>query len=102
MIVGVLKEIKTQENRVCMTPAGVEVMKQHGHTVLVEKAAGVGSGFADADYEAAGAKIVAAPADIYAQSDMVMHVKEPSPPNTAWSAPARSSSPISTSRPTRS
>ena len=79
MIVGVLKEIKAQENRVCMTPAGVEVMKQHGHTVLVEKSAGVGSGFSDADYEAAGAKMVAAPAEIYAQSDMVMHVKEPQP-----------------------
>lgn len=44
MIVGVLKEIKAEENRVSMTPAGVEVMKQNGHTVLVEKDAGVGSG----------------------------------------------------------
>ena len=48
MIVGVLKEIKTEENRVCMTPAGVEVMVQHGHTVLVENSAGAGSGFEDA------------------------------------------------------
>jgi alanine dehydrogenase len=79
MIVGVLKEIKAQENRVCMTPAGVEVMKQHGHSVLVEKSAGVGSGFSDAEYEASGAKIVATPAEIYGQSDMVMHVKEPQP-----------------------
>ena len=79
MIVGVLKEIKAQENRVCMTPAGVEVMKQHGHTVLVEASAGAGSGFSDAEYQAAGAKVVTAPAEVYAQSDMVMHVKEPQP-----------------------
>ena len=58
MIVGVLKEIKAQENRVCMTPAGVEVMKQRGHTVLVEKTAGVGSGFTDEQYVAAGATII--------------------------------------------
>ncbi len=79
MIVGVLKEIKSQENRVCMTPAGVEVMKQHGHSVLVEASAGAGSGFSDADYQAAGARVVAVPSEIYAQSDMVMHVKEPQP-----------------------
>jgi alanine dehydrogenase len=79
MIVGVLKEIKSQENRVCMTPAGVEVMKQHGHTVLVETSAGVGSGFPDEAYVAAGAEIRATPAEVYAQSDMVMHVKEPQP-----------------------
>ena len=47
MIVGVLKEIKAEENRISMTPAGVEVMKQNGHDVLVEKAAGSGSGFED-------------------------------------------------------
>jgi alanine dehydrogenase len=77
MIVGILKEIKTEENRVCMTPAGVEVMVQHGHTLLVEKSAGAGSGFEDAAYLAAGAEIVATAAEIYARSDMVMHVKEP-------------------------
>ncbi|MGD9010526.1 MAG: alanine dehydrogenase, partial [Desulfobacteraceae bacterium] len=47
MIVGILKEIKVEENRVCMTPAGAEVMTQNGHTVLVEKTAGIGSGFED-------------------------------------------------------
>jgi alanine dehydrogenase len=55
MIVGILKEIKTEENRVCMTPAGVEVMIHNGHTVLVEKSAGAGSGFADEAYLKAGA-----------------------------------------------
>jgi alanine dehydrogenase len=62
-----------------MTPAGVEVMKQNGHSVLVETNAGIGSGFSDDDYRAAGATIATAPADVYAKSDMVMHVKEPQP-----------------------
>ena len=79
MIVGILKEIKVEENRVCMTPAGVEVLKNNGHQVLVETSAGVGSGFSDADYEKAGAEISPSPADVYARSEMVMHVKEPQP-----------------------
>ena len=58
MIIGVLKEIKADENRVAITPAGVEIMKQNGHTVLVEKAAGRPSGFTDDMYAAAGAEIV--------------------------------------------
>jgi alanine dehydrogenase len=79
MIVGILKEIKTEENRVCMTPAGVEVMKQNGHTVMVEKTAGVGSGFDDAAYVQAGAEIVDTPREIFERAEMVMHVKEPLP-----------------------
>jgi alanine dehydrogenase len=79
MIIGILKEIKTEENRVSMTPAGVEVMKDHGHTVLVGKSAGVGSGFEDKAYTAAGAEIVKIAKEIYNRSDMVMHVKEPMP-----------------------
>ena len=77
MIVGILKEIKVAEKRVCMTPAGVSVMIQNGHEILVEKDAGVGSGYEDSLYIEAGATIVDTPADIYAKSDMVMHVKEP-------------------------
>jgi alanine dehydrogenase len=80
MIVGILKEIKAEENRVCMTPAGVEVMKQNGHTVLVEKSAGVGSGFEDVQYAQAGAEIASSAKEIFKRSDMVMHVKEPLPP----------------------
>ncbi len=80
MIVGILKEIKAEENRVAMTPAGVEVMCENGHTVLVEKSAGVGSGFTDQDYAAAGAEIVDTAGEIYRRSEMVMHVKEPLPP----------------------
>ena len=79
MIVGILKEIKVQENRVAMTPAGVEVMKLNGHTLLVEKNAGAGSGFEDEAYAQAGAEIVATAKEIFARADMVMHVKEPQP-----------------------
>jgi alanine dehydrogenase len=77
MFVGILKEIKPEENRVSMTPAGVEVMQRAGHTVLVEKGAGLGSGFPDDAYAKAGAQLVAKAAGIYKKADMVMHVKEP-------------------------
>jgi len=80
MIVGILKEIKEEENRVCMTPAGVEVMRQNGHAILVEKAAGSASGFEDEAYIKMGAEIIGTPEDIFERSDMVMHVKEPLPP----------------------
>ncbi|KAF1074233.1 alanine dehydrogenase [Halodesulfovibrio sp. MK-HDV] len=79
MIVGVLKEIKVKENRVCMTPAGVTTMVSRGHEVLVEKNAGVGSGFSDAEYVAAGATIIDTPQAICDKAEMVMHVKEPQP-----------------------
>ncbi len=79
MIVGILKEIKAEENRVSMTPAGVEVLKQHGHEVLVEKNAGSGSGFEDSAYIKTGASIIDAREDIFARSDMILRVKEPQP-----------------------
>ena len=79
MIVGILKEIKTEENRVCMTPAGVEVMRQNGHEVLVEKNAGLGSGFDNKAYQTAGAEIIDTPKEIFKRAKMVMHVKEPLP-----------------------
>jgi alanine dehydrogenase len=79
MILGILKEIKTEEYRVSMTPAGVEIMKSHGHELLVEKNAGVGSGFDDKAYINAGAEMVKAAKEIYQRSEMVMHVKEPQP-----------------------
>jgi alanine dehydrogenase len=77
MIVGILKEIKPEENRVSSTPAGAEVLVQNGHRVLVEKAAGIGSGFNDEAYRSSGVEIFNTPQEIYGQSDMVMHVKEP-------------------------
>lgn len=79
MIVGILKEIKVAEHRVCMTPAGVEVMFENEHKILVEKDAGAGSGFTNSDYLRAGAEIIETPAEIYNKADMVMHVKEPQP-----------------------
>ena len=79
MIVGIPKEIKAEENRVCMTPAGVEMMVQAGHQLLVEQAAGVGSGFSDEEYLTAGGTIVDTPQEIYRRAEMVMHVKEPQP-----------------------
>lgn len=79
MKVGVLKEIKVLEKRVCMVPSGVATMVGNGHEVVVETGAGAGSGFADEDYKLAGATIGATPADVYGTCDMVMHVKEPQP-----------------------
>ncbi len=79
MIVGILKEIKVAENRVCMTPAGVEVMRANGHNVLVETQAGERSGFDDDAYIEAGAEIVQSAAEVYRRAEMVMHVKEPQP-----------------------
>jgi alanine dehydrogenase len=79
MVVGILKEIKVAENRVCMTPSGVEVMRDNGHDVLVESLAGVRSGFSDSDYQEVGAEIVAAAEEVYQRAEMVMHVKEPQP-----------------------
>ncbi len=79
MIVGILKEIKTLENRVSMTPAGVEILAQKKHIVLVEQDAGVASGFTNDDYVRAGAEITPGPKEIYDRAEMVMHVKEPLP-----------------------
>lgn len=79
MIIGILKEIKAAENRVSMTPAGVETLVQNSHAVLVEKDAGKGTGFTDNDYVKAGGEIIASAAELYSRADMVMHVKEPLP-----------------------
>jgi alanine dehydrogenase len=77
MIIGVPKEIKNNENRVALTPAGVVSFVQSGHKVLIEKGAGIGSGFADADYAQAGAGIIELAADVWASAEMIMKVKEP-------------------------
>lgn len=77
MIVGVPKEIKSDEYRVAMIPAGVEELTLKGHRVLVESHAGAGSGLFDEDYRRAGAEIVDGPADIFGQADLVVKVKEP-------------------------
>ncbi len=77
MIIGVPKEIKNQEDRVALTPAGVMALVKAGHSVYVEKNAGVGSGFSDAEYVAEGAKILDKAADVWAKSNMIIKVKEP-------------------------
>jgi alanine dehydrogenase len=79
MIVGILKEIKAEENRVCMSPGGVEFMRQRGHQILVEKNAGKASGFTNATYKKAGAEVVDSSQDIYKRAKMIMRVKEPQP-----------------------
>ena len=79
MIVGVPREIKSDEYRVAMLPVGAEELTQAGHTVLVEAGAGLGSGIADAQYEAAGATIVTDGAEIWSAADLVVKVKEPQP-----------------------
>lgn len=80
MIVGLPKEIKDNEYRVGLTPAGVRALTDAGHKVVVERSAGEGSGFADALYERAGATMLDSPDDIWAQGDMIVKVKEPIAP----------------------
>lgn len=80
MIIGVPKEIKNNENRVGVTPAGVAELVKRGHEVYVQKSAGLGSGFSDDDYVAAGAKMLPAIEDVYAAADMIIKVKEPIEP----------------------
>lgn len=79
MIIGVPKEIKNNENRVALTPAGLISFVKAGHKVLVEKDAGIGSGFTNEDYANVGAEIVENAADVWAGAEMVMKVKEPLP-----------------------
>ena len=80
MIIGVPKEIKNNENRVALTPAGAAELAKHGHELYVQSTAGNGSGFLDEDYMAAGAKILPTIEDVYAIADMIIKVKEPIEP----------------------
>ena len=77
MIIGVPKEIKEQEQRVALLPSAAEQLKRRGHSVVVEKNAGVGSGYADEQYVKAGAEIIDNPDDVFARADMIVKVKEP-------------------------
>ncbi len=79
MIVGVVKEIKAHEYRVGLIPSGVRELTRTGHEVLVVADAGVGSGFADSDYEAVGGSICRSPADVFARAELIVKVKEPQP-----------------------
>lgn len=77
MNIGVPREIKPGENRVAMTPGGVEVLISLGHKVFIEESAGVGSGFNDEDYKEAGAELFGSPAEVFSKADMILKVKEP-------------------------
>lgn len=77
MIIGVPREIKPQENRVALLPSAAYQLIKRGHAVVVEKSAGVGAGFPDADYETAGAKLVDTHEAVFAEADLIVKVKEP-------------------------
>lgn len=79
MIIGVPKEIKNNENRVALTPAGAGVLAASGHQVVLEREAGSGSGFSDEDYEKEGVRILSDAADVWGTAEMIMKVKEPLP-----------------------
>lgn len=79
MIVGVPKEIKKQERRVAITPAGVTAFVSHGHRLLIERGAGLGSAILDDQYRAAGAELVSDPSLIWSEAEMILKVKEPLP-----------------------
>ncbi|MBN2113969.1 MAG: alanine dehydrogenase [Acidimicrobiia bacterium] len=87
MIVGVPAEIKPDEYRVSMTPAGVRELVAHGHRVVVQKDAGRGSSFDDAAYVAVGAEILPNAADVFAAADLIVKVKEPQPAEIAMLEP---------------
>ena len=79
MRIGVPKEIKDNENRIAMTPAGVEALTGDGHEVMVQAGGGLGSGIADREFEKAGARMVKKAADIWSSAEMIVKVKEPLP-----------------------
>ncbi len=79
LVVGVPREVKTDEHRVAITPDGVLEMSHHRVTVVIESGAGVDSGITDEDYRAVGATIVASAQDAWGDADLVLKVKEPQP-----------------------
>ena len=77
MIIGVPKEIKTNENRIALVPAGAELLRAKGHRVCIERGAGLGSGFSDEQFVTAGAELMETPEAVWATAEMIMKVKEP-------------------------
>ena len=77
MIIGVPKEIKTHENRVALQPGGALQLKRNGHEVIIQKGAGIGSGFPDEHYIEAGATIIDDVEEVWKRAEMIMKVKEP-------------------------
>jgi alanine dehydrogenase len=87
MVIGVPKEIKDHETRVGLVPSGVITLVEHGHTVYVESGAGLGSSLTDEEYQEAGALVLPRAAEVWAQADLVVKVKEPQPSETAYFRP---------------
>jgi alanine dehydrogenase len=87
MIIGIPKEIKDNEYRIAVPPAGVRELERHGHRVLVERGAGMGSGFTDEEYAAAGAELLNDAAEVWGEAGMVVKVKEPLPSEYAHLRP---------------
>ena len=83
MIVGIPRETKTDEHRVALLPIGGELLSRDGHTVLIERGAGLDSGYDDAAYEAVGVEVVDSADEIYRRGELVMKVKEPQPDELA-------------------
>ena len=79
MIIGVPREIKEQEYRVALLPSGAYQLMKRGHQVIVERGAGIGAGYPDAEYEAAGAKLADTHVAIFMEADLIIKVKEPLP-----------------------
>jgi alanine dehydrogenase len=89
MRIGVPKEVKPDEYRVAITPAGVREMAEHGHELLIEVGAGEGSAIADAQFESQGARIVPSAAEVFGEAEMVLKVKEPQAPEIEMLAPGQ-------------
>ena len=103
MIIGIPKEIKNNENRVALTPAGARELVKRGHKVYVQATAGVNSGFADDAYTAVGAEMLPSIEEVYARAEMIVKVKEPVAPEyklirrdqpVRWSTAGRSAVPM--------
>jgi alanine dehydrogenase len=89
MIIGIPREIKQDEYRVAMLPVGVELLKGDGHKIVLEKGAGLGSGFDDAAYASVGAELVDSAEELYTRAEMIVKVKEPQPEEIEWLRPGQ-------------
>lgn len=87
MIVGVPTEVKTEEYRVALTPSGARTLLADGHQVLIQRGAGVGSGYLDGEYEAAGARLIAGAEEVFAAAELIVKVKEPLTQELSWLRP---------------
>ena len=87
MNIGIPKERRPFEFRVGLPPAGVEILKQHGHAIFVEHEAGVGAGFSDEEYEQAGARIVYSPEEVFGRADFLLKIARPVKEEIEWLRP---------------